>query len=72
MTYILISFLVLMIAWMIVGNRYVLYGLSIPPMLLFCINGHALYGTIIAILTLYLINIKDGEAKDFSKHKRYK
>lgn len=55
MTYILISFLALMLTWIIFGGEYVLYALSFfPPLIFFAFNNY-LYGTVMAFLMFYFI-----------------
>ena len=72
MTYILISFLALMLWWLVFGGRYVIYALSFFPSLIFFVCNNYLYGTVMAFLTFYLIiNHLEQEQED-SKGKIYK
>jgi len=61
MTYILISFLSLMLLWMIFDSRYLLYALAFWPSIIFLVDKHYLYAIVSAFLMFYFVSHKDDE-----------
>ena len=54
MIFILISFLVLMLLWMMFDSRYIFYVSFSPPTVFFAYNNY-LYGTVMAFFMFYFI-----------------
>ena len=61
MTYILISSLVILLCWLIFGQKYFTYILACVPAAIFFITGNYLYASIMVFLMFFFIKINNHE-----------
>ena len=71
MTYILISFLLVMSCWLLLGQKYFVYVLACLPFLVFAQMGAYIYASVMAILMFLFINMGSIEPTS-NKQNRFK
>lgn len=64
MTYILVSFLLLMSCWLIFGQKIFLYAIACLPAGIFIFTGNYIYASITGLLMFFLMNTETFEQKN--------
>ncbi len=70
MNYILISFIIIMLWWLIFGGRYTIYILLLLAPAIFFAYGQYLYGTVTGFLMYYLTLVRLEQTKNNVAHSK--